>query len=148
MARAYVAEVHSGRRPLLRRRRQRNRIVRERVQIGDHVGALAVLRDTGKTHRGARNKALGIGEELVEVFVGPGAAFGLHGGGEIEPASLAFMIADDAVKIRADAIGAAFLEGVAGGAFLRRSSTLLDRSGLQELLDRLGWHRRGFLAAA
>src|SRR5260370_36242102 len=137
MARAYVAEVHSGRRPLLRRRRQRNRLVRKRVQIGDHVGALAVLRDTGKTHRGARNKALGIRDELVEVLVGPSAALGLQGGGEIEPASLAFMVADDAVKIRPDAIGATLLEGVAGGAFLRRSCPLLDGCGLQKLLDRL-----------
>src|SRR5579871_6007345 len=55
-------------------RRQRNRGVRERMQIGDHVGALALLRNTGKAHRGARNKALRIGQELVEVVVGPGAA--------------------------------------------------------------------------
>src|ERR1700737_5434645 len=121
-----LQEVYVGRRPLLCRRRQRNRIIRKRVQIGDHVGAFAVLRDTGKTHRGARNKALGVRDELAEVVVGPSAAFGLHGGGEIEPASLAFMVADDPVKIRTDAVGAALLEGVAGGAFLRRSGALLD----------------------
>src|SRR5450432_4362857 len=73
---------------LLRRRRQRNRAIGKRAQIGDHVGALSVLRDAGKAHRGARNKALGIGDELVEVVKGPlatpkgfipGTAMGLAG---------------------------------------------------------------------
>src|SRR5258705_9779397 len=58
------------------------------------------------------------------------------------------MVADDAVKIRTDAVGAALLEGMAGGAFLRRGSSLLGRRSLQELLDRLGRRGRGFLAAA
>src|SRR5229473_1093444 len=58
------------------------------------------------------------------------------------------MVADDAVKIWADAVGTALLEGMAGGAFLRRRSPLLDRCGLQKFLDRLGRSRRGFLAAA
>src|ERR1700687_6306610 len=118
------------------------------MQISDHVGALAVLWNAGKAHRGAWDKALRIGDELVEVLVGPGAALGLHGGREIEPAILAFMVSDDPVKIRTAAVGAALLEGVAGGAFLRRGSTLLDGSGLQKLLDRLGRWGRGFLAAA
>src|SRR5439155_21062851 len=96
---------------------------------------------------GARNKALGVRDELVEVVVGPGAALGLQGGGEIEPASLALMVADDAVKIRTHAVGAALLEGMASGAFLGRSSALLDRCGLQKLLDRLRRRGRGFLAA-
>src|SRR5450432_2740538 len=73
---------------LLRRRRQRNRAIGKGVQIVDHVGALAVLRDAGKAHRGAGNKALGIGDELVEVVKGPlatpkgfipGTAMGLAG---------------------------------------------------------------------
>src|SRR5258707_8259159 len=58
------------------------------------------------------------------------------------------MVADDAVKIRTDAVGATLLKGMAGGAFLRRGSPLLGRGGLQKLLDRLGRRRRGFLAAA
>src|SRR5216683_5543898 len=111
-------KVHAGPEALLRRRRQRNRTIGKRAQIGDHVGALAVLGDAGEAHRGAGNKALGIGNELVEVVVGPGAAFGLHGSREIKSAPLAFFVADDAVKIGTDAVGAAFLEGVAGGAFL------------------------------
>src|SRR5581483_1645704 len=55
-------------------RRQRNRGVRERMQVGDHVGALALLRNTGKAHRGPGHESLRIGQELVEVVVGPGAA--------------------------------------------------------------------------
>src|SRR5450432_1587046 len=107
------------------------------MQIGDHVGALAVLGDTGKTHRGAGNEALRIGNELVKVVVGPGAAFGLHRRREIEPASFASMVANDPEKIGADAVGAALLEGVAGGAFFCSGGTLFDRSGLQ----RLPWRR-------
>src|SRR5215211_9350334 len=43
---------------LLRRGRQRSRVVRKGTQIGDHVGALAVLRKAGEAHRGAGNEAL------------------------------------------------------------------------------------------
>src|ERR1700730_11429548 len=124
----------------------RNRVIRKRMQIGNHVGALAVPRNTGKSHRGARNKAPGIGDELVEVLVRPGAALGLHGCREIKSTSLAFMVADNAVKIWTDAVGTALLEGVAGGAFSRPGRTLFDGSGLQEFLDRLG--RRGGIFAA
>src|SRR5216684_1038377 len=137
---------------LLRRRRQRNRAIGKRAQIVDHVGALAVLRNAGKAHRSARNKALGIGDELVEVVVAPLATLGLHRRREIEPAPLALLVADDTVKIWADAVGTVFLEGVAGGAFLRRRGPLLDRGGLQQFFDRLGRRRcllgagfRGFL---
>src|SRR4051794_28217307 len=52
---------------LFRRRRQRDRLVRQCGEIGNHVGALAVLADAGKTHRGAGNKGLRVGEEFVEV---------------------------------------------------------------------------------
>src|ERR1700694_1757984 len=117
------------------------------MQISDHVGALAVLWNAGKAHRGAWDKALRIGDELVEILVGPGAALGLHGGREIEPASLAFMVSDDPVKIRTDAVGAALLEGVAGRAFFFPGATLLDGSGLQKLLDRLRRGGGGFPSA-
>src|SRR5216684_5696362 len=98
-------KVHAEPEALLRRRRQRNRAIGKRAQIGDHVGALAVLGDAGKAHRGARNKALGIGDELVEVVKGPLATLGLHRRREIEPAPLALLVADDTVKIRAAAVG-------------------------------------------
>src|ERR1700694_4872216 len=115
----------------LRPRRQRNRAIGKRAQIGDHVGALAVPGDAGEAHRGAGNKALGIGNELVEVIEGPGTAFSLHGSREIKPAApFASMVVDDAEQIWADAVGAALFEGMAGGAFLRRRGALLDRRGL------------------
>src|SRR5436190_5121257 len=124
---------------LFRGRRQRNRLVRERAKIRDHVGALAVLLNSGKAHRGARNKALGVRNELVEIVERPVAALALHGGGEIEAAfAFALLLADDAIEVRADAVRAALFEGMAGGALLGGGGALLDRCGLQQLLDRLG----------
>ena len=134
--------------PLLRRRRQRNRLFSQRREVSNHVGALAVLLDAGEAHRSTRDKALRVVDELAEIVIGPGAAFGLHGGGEIEVTALALLVADDAVKIRADAVGAVLFEGMAGAAFLGGGGTLLDRGGLQQLFDRLGGRGRGFLGAA
>src|SRR5262249_8761743 len=76
------AVIRCGRKPALlaRRRRQRNRIVRQRVQVVDDVGPLRVVRDTGKTHCGARHEFLRIGQEGVEVFIAPLAALRLHAG--------------------------------------------------------------------
>ena len=51
--------------------RQRRRVVGQRAQIGDHVGALAVLADAGEAHLGAGHIGLGAGEEVVEVVVVP-----------------------------------------------------------------------------
>src|ERR1700733_12639528 len=82
---------------LLRRRRQRNRGIGKGMQIVNDVGALAVLLDAGKAHRRARDETLGIGDELIEVVIGPGAALGLHPRREIEPASLTLFVADDPV---------------------------------------------------
>src|SRR6516164_4572575 len=131
---------------LFRRRRQRNRIVRQRAQIGDDVGTLAVLRDASETHRGAGDEALGIGDELVQVVIGPGAALGLHRSREIEAAALTLVVADDAVEIGSDAVRTVLLEGMTGGALLRRSGALFDGSGLQQFLDRLGGRGGRFLA--
>src|SRR5689334_11363249 len=100
---------------LLRSRRQRHRLVRQRRQISDHVGALAVLLDTGKAHRGARHKTLRIGDELVEIVEGPFAALGLHGSREVEAVlALALLLVDGAIEVRADLVRASLLEGVAG----------------------------------
>src|SRR5579859_5405696 len=84
-------------RSLFRRSRQRRRLVGERIQVSQNVGALSVLRNTGKTHRGARNVALRVGDELVEVVDRPGAALGLHGTGEVESAAFALLVANDAI---------------------------------------------------
>src|SRR4051812_43311479 len=134
---------------LFRRCRKRNRLVGQRGQIGDHVGALGVLLDAGKAHRGAGNEALRIGDELVEVVERPFAALALHGGGEVEASlALALLLADGAVQVRTDAVGAALFEGVASGALLGGGSAALRGSGLQQLFDRLGRRGRGFLASA
>src|SRR3981081_3554371 len=100
---------------LLRRCRQRNRAIGEGAQIGDHVGALAVLRDAGKAHRGAWNKALGIGDELAEVVKAPLATLGLHRRREIEPAPLALLVAD-AAPFAPDAVCNSFSIGSDGAA--------------------------------
>src|SRR4051794_277415 len=71
-------------RPLFRRRRQRNRLVGQRRQVSNHIGALAVLLDAGKAHRSAGNKTFWIGDELVQILEGPGAALLLHRRREIE----------------------------------------------------------------
>src|SRR6185369_4635827 len=132
---------------LLRRCRQRSRMFRKRVQIGDHVGALAVLLNAGESHRRTWNEALGVRDELVEIVKGPGAALGLHGSREVEPAALASRFVDDAKEVRADAVRTALFEGVAGRALLGGGGALLDGGGLQKLLDRLGGSS-GFLGAA
>src|SRR5947208_1450250 len=80
--------------------------------------AAAVLRNGREAHRRTRNEALGVGDELVEIVKGPGAALAFHGSREVETAALAALLVDDAVEVRADAVGAALFEGVAGGALL------------------------------
>src|SRR6185312_8315422 len=80
----FQTKVHKMRRTVtrwssLRCGRQRNGVVRKRPQVGDHVGPLAVLLDAGKAHGGAGNETLRVGDERVEVVIGPGAALGLHG---------------------------------------------------------------------
>src|SRR3978361_2423647 len=109
---------------LFRRRRKRYRLVGQRREIGDHVGALAVLLDAGEAHRGAGNEALRAGDEFVQIVEGPGTALTLHGSREIEPAfAFALLLVDGAEQVRTDAVGAALLEGVAGRAFLRPRPT-------------------------
>src|SRR5882757_10233367 len=104
---------------LFRRRRQRDRLVRQCGQISNHVSALAVLADAGKAHRGAGNKGLRVGEEFVEVVKRPLAALGLHGGREIEAAlALALLLVDGTKEVRTDAVGATLFESVAGRALL------------------------------
>src|SRR5260370_29283182 len=120
-------EVHAPVGTLLRRRRQRNRAIGKRVQIGDHVGALAVPRDAGKAHRGAWNKALGIRDELAEGVKAPLATLGLHRRREIEPAALALLVAADGVKLGADAVVTVFLDSVAGSAVTRKTGPPLLR---------------------
>ena len=94
--------------------------------------------NTGKAHRGAGDKALRIGDELVEVVKGPLAALGLHASGEVE-AVLAFApsVIDRVVKVRTNLVGAALLERVASRALLGSGSALFDGCGLEQLFNRL-----------
>src|SRR5262245_65264233 len=55
---------------------QGRRVVGERVEIGDDVGALAAALDAGKGHVGAGNIAARIDHELVELVDGPIAEIG------------------------------------------------------------------------
>src|SRR6516225_4525023 len=61
----------AGSDPSFRSRRQRRRMLGQRIEIRDHVGTLAVLRNTGKAHGRARNETLGVGNELVEIVDRP-----------------------------------------------------------------------------
>src|SRR5258707_15528092 len=92
--------------PLFRRRRQRNRLVGQGREVSDHVGALAVLLDAGKTHRSAGDEALWTSDEFVQIVESPGAALALHRRREIEPAfALALLFIDGAEQVRTDAVG-------------------------------------------
>ena len=91
LAEAYFAAVGSG-----------AGLSDKRVQIGDHVGTLAVLREAGEAHRGARDKALGVGEELVEVVDrsrSPPLPF-MAAEKLKPPRPVPFGSADDAIEIR------------------------------------------------
>src|SRR5882757_10374246 len=116
----------AARTPLFRRRRQRHRLVGQRREVSDHIGALAVLLDAGKTHRSAGDEAFWTSDEFVQIVESPGSALALHGGREIEPAfALALLFIDGAVQVRTDAVGTALVEGMAGRAFLGSRSALL-----------------------
>ncbi len=84
-------------------------------------------RQTGKGHVGAGDVAARVLQKLVEFVEGPGAALGLHRRREVEAAAAgAALVADDVVEVRADAVRAALLEGVAGGALLGGSGALFQ----------------------
>src|SRR5262249_60370851 len=79
-----------------------------------------------------------MGVDVVGWGERPGAPLGLEGGGEFETATaLALVVVHDAIEIRADAVGAALLEGVAGLADFCPPLSLLDGGRLAQLLDRL-----------
>src|SRR5262249_9352937 len=58
----------------LGRLRERRRVIREAVEIDDDVRPLALARYAGEGHVGAGDIAAWIGDEVVEVVDGPGAA--------------------------------------------------------------------------
>src|SRR5690242_18313027 len=95
------------------------RRVRERVEIGDHVGAVLRLRQADERHLGALDEGLRLPEPCVERVYAPIAALFLERIGERE-AAMTFSdgLVEDAVEIGTDAIRAALVEGVASRAFL------------------------------
>src|SRR5258708_19685316 len=58
--------------------RQRWRVIVHGAQIGDHVGALLRLGETGERHLGATHESLRLEDHVVDVFVVPPAALGLQ----------------------------------------------------------------------
>src|SRR3954452_8715873 len=116
---------------------QRLRVVRLRIEVRDHVGALAPARQSGEAHLGAGNVFLGACEEFVEVVERPVSTLLLHRIRIGEPAFSTLGAAHHAIEVRADAVRLALAEGVACGAFLRRALALAHIGAGQELCDGL-----------
>jgi len=122
------------------------------MEIVDDVGSLGLFRFPREGHLRARHKGRRLGQELVEIVVGPIAALRLHCVRIIEPGDRALRAPDDAIQRRTDLDRAAFFEGMAGLADLGVGLTLAD-VGLGQLDGerRLGRGRsngRGRLAGA
>src|SRR3990167_890320 len=127
-----------------RRRRQGERAVGHGVHIGDDLGALFGFREA-LHHRGARNIGLRIFKERAEAVESPLAAGGLQRAGVIETCVTRDRPSDNPPKIRAGAIGAAFIERVAG--FAQRRATFaslgIGRREQRCKVDRSGSFRAG-----
>src|SRR5262249_59794922 len=91
---------------------QRRRVVGERVEIGDEVGALAAALDAGERHVGAGNIAARIGNELAELVDGPIAALRLHRGGIVEPRLRRLRPADHGIPVGPDHVAPALGEAI------------------------------------
>src|SRR5690349_17089685 len=119
--------------------RQRLRIVAQRVEVRDDVRPVLGLGEASEGHLGALGEGLRIREPRVEVLDAPLALLRLQGLGEGEAAAaLGDGRADDAVEVGADAVRAALVEGVAGGALLRLLLAGIGVGRGEERLDRLG----------
>src|SRR5437773_12521949 len=103
----------------LRRLGKRRRVVRQGVEIGDDVGAVAAARDTREGHVGAGNEAARIGDELIEILDGPVAALRLHGAGIVEAGLRCPLTADHAPQIRTNQVAPPLVEGKIGRASCR-----------------------------
>jgi hypothetical protein len=125
-------------RPAGSARRQRLRVVGERAHIGDDVGALRRVPDAGEAHGRARDVAARVGQEPVEILVGPLhplLALLAHGGRVVEVA-VDDVVADHVPEVRADLVGGALREVVARRALGDRGLALLDARHLQPVGDR------------
>ena len=77
-------------------------IIRQAMQIVDDVGPFGGIGLARKGHFRALGVSLGIGEELVEIVIGPFAALGLDGLGIVEARDRGFRPVDDTIERRPD----------------------------------------------
>src|SRR5262245_50562761 len=104
----------------LRGLRQRRRIIRFRVEVGDDVGPLVAARQAGEGHRSSGNETAWIGQEMVELLDRPLARLALHGGRIIEAGHRGPVASDHPVEVGPNPVRLAFVEGVTGLALLGR----------------------------
>src|SRR3974377_2237986 len=107
------------------------------MQEGDDVRALIAARQGSGRDGRAVHGAARIGQKLIELIIRPGAAFGLHGGGIVEPRLGGALPTDDAPEIGTDAVRFTLLEGMARLALLGRTLATLGGGGSEQRLDRL-----------
>ena len=132
----------SGGRPLLHRR-QRHRMVRQSVEIGDDVGALGRIRLARVGHFGIARHRLGIFDELEEPVEGPGAADVLERIRIGKTRDGSDRTTDDAIERRADLHTAALFETMANPANLGEVLAFLGICLGEQDRQRLGrrWRR-------
>uniref|UniRef100_A0A0N4ZD58 LigA n=1 Tax=Parastrongyloides trichosuri TaxID=131310 RepID=A0A0N4ZD58_PARTI len=88
-----------------------------RAQPGDQVDAGLLVADAGEGHLGARHIAARRVDEVIQLVIVPGRGFGLmlgHGVRIGEARAVHGGAADHGEQVRADAVGAARVDGVAG----------------------------------
>ena len=96
-------------------------LIAQRIEIGDDVGAVLGLAQADEGHLGALGEVLRLVEPVVERVERPGlaaCACAAPPRKRSRRGPRAIWLADDAVEIGADAVRAALVEGVAGGADL------------------------------
>src|SRR5579871_1990381 len=97
-------------------RRKRLRVRRQGAQVVDDVSALLWISHADERHPGARRKGGRLGQPLVQISVCPFAVMLLQRVRERKALDLGDRSTNDAVQVRADAVAAALVEGVAGNA--------------------------------
>ena len=123
--------------------RQRLRRGGERAQIGDEIGPVAGLLQPDEGHLGALEEPLRLEEEGVEIGVVPLARMLGHRVRISEAFAGRDIRADDVVEVRPLLRRPAFVEGMAGGAFLGDRLAARDIGLGQHACDGLGARRFG-----
>src|SRR3974377_218806 len=107
------------------------------MKKGYDVRPLIAARQASERHGRAVHGAARIGQKLIELIIRPGAAFGLRGGGTVDPRLGGALPTDDAPEIGTDAVRFTLLEGMARLALLGRRLAPLGGGGSEQRLDRL-----------